>query len=128
MRAKNETNGSNGQGVLIKDLGLESTGKVTSRKLRGVLEDQGFACALSGLPLRPTIASCDHKLPASRGGTNVMENVMILHRVVNAAKWTMTPEEFVGMCYQVLANVEGEFDFTECADAFREFAMTIDEN
>jgi len=50
----------------------------------------------------------DLETPLSRGGKNAIENVQVLHRDVNSAKGTMTTEEFVAMCREVVAMVDSQ--------------------
>lgn len=75
--------------------------KITSIRLRRLLEAQGFKCALTGRDLNPDNASLDHIQPLSRGGANIMENVQIVLCAVNQAKGTMTNDEFIAICRAV---------------------------
>jgi len=76
-------------------------GDVTSSAIRKLVQDQGYRCALSGRSLTPDVAVVDHKVPLSRGGENVMDNLDVVHFRVNTAKGTMTTDEFVAMCIEV---------------------------
>lgn len=73
------------------------------RDLLQMLQAQAYRCSLSGRVLTPANAALDHILPVSRGGHHVIENVQILDKQVNRAKATMTNEEFVAMCREVVA-------------------------
>jgi 5-methylcytosine-specific restriction endonuclease McrA len=69
---------------------------------------QAGRCALTGASLTPGgMASVDHKVPRSRGGAQSIENVQWVLTVANLAKHTMTPEEFVALCRQVVAFCGG---------------------
>jgi CRISPR/Cas system Type II protein with McrA/HNH and RuvC-like nuclease domain len=47
----------------------------------------------------------DHILPVSRGGKHSIENAQVLHKEVNRAKGTLTNEEFIQLCHEVVAHV-----------------------
>ncbi len=82
--------------------------KIPTRKLLELIESQGYLCALSGRPLEPATAGVDHVVPVSRGGSHDIENVQVIHRDVNQAKSTMTNEEFIAMCREVVAWADRE--------------------
>lgn len=71
--------------------------------LRQMVERQGFRCAYSGRELTPETASVDHVIPVSRGGSLGIENLAIVHEEINTAKSSMTLEEFVQVCRDVVA-------------------------
>lgn len=73
------------------------------RDLLQMLQAQAYRCSLSGRVLTPATASLDHILPVSRNGRHAIENTQILDKQVNRAKATMTNEEFVAMCRDVVA-------------------------
>lgn len=79
----------------------EKPGKVTAKALKQLIDDQGYRCALTGMRLTPELAAADHSIPLSRGGAHEMQNLQVVHRDVNAAKGTMTTEEFIEMCRHV---------------------------
>ncbi len=56
---------------------------------------------MTGRALSPETAVIDHVIPISRGGSNTMENVQILHDDVNQAKRALTIEEFLAVCREV---------------------------
>lgn len=85
----------------------DGSGKITSGLLMSLLESQQFRCALTNRELTPETASLDHKQPLSRGGSNDMSNAQIVHYDVNMAKRTMTTEEFVSLCREVVAVADG---------------------
>lgn len=74
---------------------------VSPKQIMTLIESQQYRCALSGRELTPETASLDHALPLSRGGLHDISNVQVLEFRVNAAKGTMTVEEFVAMCCDV---------------------------
>lgn len=76
---------------------------VTARSLLELIEKQQFMCALSGELLTPETASLDHKIPISKGGEHSLDNVAWVHRSINAAKGTMTIDEFILVCRKVTA-------------------------
>ncbi len=80
--------------------------RVKSKHLLKLVESQQFKCALTGRQLEPTTASIDHAYPVSKGGTNTVANLQVLHVDVNQAKGTMDPETFVEMCRDVVVWVD----------------------
>lgn len=76
---------------------------VTAKMIMELIERQQFCCALSGRQLTPETASLDHIVPLSRGGTHDLNNLWIVDHKVNAAKGTLTVEEFVSLCRDVAA-------------------------
>ena len=79
------------------ELGVVST--LTVDEWRRVVEGQNFICHLCGyetiLDLKsPLRLSLDHIIPMSRGGENVMGNVLPAHRRCNQSRLDMTIEEF----------------------------------
>ena len=81
-----------------------SGSRITTSGLYDLIQSQGHRCALSGQQIEPDTAALDHKQPIEAGGKHVMENVWWLHKDVNAAKGTMTVEEFVAMCKRVASH------------------------
>ena len=80
------------------------TGRVTTANVMQLLEYQQFRCALTGRKLEPDTASLDHILPVRSGGEHVIENSQVLHKDVNRAKTTMTSEEFIQLCREVVIH------------------------
>lgn len=76
---------------------------VSTADLLNLLEVQRYQCALSGRLLEPANAAMDHVLPVSRGGRHSIENIQLLEKAVNRAKGTMTNDEFLAMCRDVVA-------------------------
>lgn len=76
--------------------------KIRAKQILAIVESQGYRCALSGRHLTPQSASLDHKQPLSRDGEHDITNIQIVDAKVNAAKGTMTNEEFVAMCLEVV--------------------------
>ncbi|TWU08618.1 HNH endonuclease [Symmachiella macrocystis] len=74
---------------------------VTAKMIMELIERQRFRCALSGRELTPENASLDHIVPLSRGGTHEISNLWVVDQQVNAAKSTLTVEEFVAMCREI---------------------------
>ncbi|WP_439624097.1 HNH endonuclease [Gemmata sp.] len=83
---------------------LQST--IKASELMKLLERQDFRCAYTGRSLSPETASVDHITPISRGGLNELSNLAIVHMDVNTAKSSMTLEEFVAVCREVVDNFE----------------------
>lgn len=77
---------------------------VTARRLLHLLQQQHYRCALSGRELTPDNCSLDHVVPVSRGGSHTLDNVHLVVREVNAAKGTMSQDEFIAMCIDVVEH------------------------
>ena len=84
--------------------------RATAKRLRKMVDRQGYRCYLSGRLLEPETASADHMLPTSRGGTHAIDNICVVDRDINRAKGTQTISEFVAMCREVVAWMDGERD------------------
>jgi 5-methylcytosine-specific restriction endonuclease McrA len=56
--------------------------------------------------LTPETASLDHTLPLSRGGAHDISNLQVLDYQANTAKGSLTVEEFVELCRDVVGNIE----------------------
>jgi 5-methylcytosine-specific restriction endonuclease McrA len=67
-----------------------------------LLDQQAYCCALTGRRLTPQTAALDHIVPIRFGGEHVIENVQVLHKDVNRAKGSLTSDEFIGMCHDVV--------------------------
>jgi hypothetical protein len=92
------------------------TGRVTTANVMQLLEHQQFRCALTGRKLEPDMASLDHILPVRSGGEHVIENTQVLHKDVNRAKTTMTSEEFIQLCREVIIHSSADqFEFFQTA-------------
>lgn len=79
---------------------------VTAGQVLQLVEQQEFRCALSGQELTPETASLDHILPLSRGGAHALENLWVVDHQVNAAKGTLTADEFLELCRKVVAHAD----------------------
>jgi hypothetical protein len=82
-------------------------GPVTTANVLRLLDWQGFQCALTGRLLTPDAASLDHIIPLRDGGEHTIENAQVLHKAVNRAKGTLTNEQFIQLCREVVAYADG---------------------
>ena len=78
------------------------TGPVSTENVLRLLEHQQYRCALSGRVLTPQTASIDHIVPVRLGGEHTIENAQVLHKDVNRAKGSLTSEEYIGMCREIV--------------------------
>ena len=78
---------------------------VTSDLVFRLLERQGFRCAITGRELTPDCCSLDHILAVSRGGKHDIANIQAVVPTANQAKGTMTNEEFLSLCQDVVATI-----------------------
>ena len=79
---------------------------VTPSQLLKTIEMQRFRCALSGVPLNPSNCDVDHIDPLSKGGSDMIDNIQILHRTVNRMKGTLSQSEFVEWCRLIVKHAE----------------------
>jgi len=77
-------------------------GSVSLNSVLALLKQQKYQCALTGRVLNPGVAALDHMIPICRNGEHRIENAQVLHKDVNRAKATLTNEEFVQLCREVV--------------------------
>ena len=77
-------------------------GAVSTDNVLRLLDHQHYRCALAGRCLTPQTASLDHIMPMRRGGVHAIENTQVLHKDVNRAKGSLSNEEFLAMCREVV--------------------------
>lgn len=82
---------------------MAKTATVTTTMIMQMIEQQEFKCSLSDRTLTPESASLDHIVPLARNGTHDISNLCVVDQQINAAKGTMTVDEFVTMCCDVVA-------------------------
>ena len=75
--------------------------KASAEALVKLIEAQEYRCQLSGVLLKPSTASLDHKVPVSSGGSDELENLQWVSTEVNRAKGSMSQESFIAMCKRV---------------------------
>ena len=64
-------------------------------------------CYLTGTPINlkeSTTYSLDHITPLSQGGRSNLDNMGLLRKDANQAKYDKTPEEFIQLCIEVLRH------------------------
>ena len=72
-------------------------------ELYEMVKRQQHKCAATGMELMPNDVSLDHMIPVSRGGSNDIENLHMVHNEINRAKGSLTWAEFVSLCHAVAA-------------------------
>ena len=77
-------------------------GNVSVGNVLQLLEYQSYRCALTGRKLTPETAALDHIVPIRCGGEHVIENAQVLHKDANRAKGSLTADEFVQLCREVV--------------------------
>lgn len=83
---------------------MKTKRSVTTTQIKKIIESQNYRCALTNRPLTPETASLDHKQPISRGGTHEVANLWVVEHFVNTAKGSLTVDEFVSMCRDVVRH------------------------
>lgn len=78
-------------------------GALNAAAIRGLFDDQGGRCALTGRELTPGVnASLDHRVPRSLGGKHELGNVRWVDLRANLAKQNLSEEEFLRLCRDVV--------------------------
>lgn len=80
----------------------KSPSVITASAMMAMLERQNYRCAISGRELTPESAQLDHIQPIAKGGDHSMSNLWIVETSANRAKNTMTYEDFVALCRDVV--------------------------
>lgn len=80
------------------------SGPVSTANVLRLLQHQRHRCALTGRTLEPNTASLDHIIPVRSGGEHAIQNTQVLHKDVNKAKTTMTNDEFIQLCLEVVQH------------------------
>ena len=78
------------------------TGSVGVENVMQLLEYQRYRCALTGRKLTPQMAALDHIVPIRFDGEHTIENTQVLHKDVNRAKGSLTNQEFIQLCQEVV--------------------------
>lgn len=79
-------------------------GPVSTENVLQLLGHQEYRCALTNRNLTPETAALDHIIPVRCDGEHVIENTQVLHKDVNRAKSTLTNEEFIQLCREVVEH------------------------
>jgi 5-methylcytosine-specific restriction endonuclease McrA len=77
---------------------------VRTREILDLLWEQSFRCALTGRKLTPETAVLDHKVSRSQGGIDEKENLQVIDAVVNRMKHTLSTDEFLELCREVVGH------------------------
>jgi len=78
--------------------------KPKASDLRKRLTEIDYRCQLSGVKLSPDVLSVDHEVPIEAGGRHTLDNVLLVHAVVNIMKGTQSKREFIGWCRLVASH------------------------
>ena len=80
------------------------------KSLEKILQQQNYQCALTGRNLTPQNVALDHKLAAKNGGQHVLGNCHFVHEQINRSKNTMSVEEYISLCREVVAWADKKTD------------------
>lgn len=83
-------------------------GTISPSEVLELVERQGYRCALTGRLLTPMSASLDHIQPIAANGKHSIDNAQVLHRQINRIKGTLTNEEFIAVCREVVAHADSK--------------------
>lgn len=75
---------------------------IAAEWITATLEAQRYECALSGRPIDVMTLEIDHIVPESKGGPGVLKNLRLVCREANMAKYTLSDDEFIALCRDVL--------------------------
>lgn len=92
-------------GQITDDAESDKRRTASRAELRGLVERQGYKCALSGVQLDPDIAELDHIVPVAAGGWHDVGNLQVLHRAINRMKGQLSNDEFIRWC-RLVAETE----------------------
>ena len=101
---QSETNGADG---LQTEATARTGDAVSMPRLLSLIKEQQFRCSLTGVELEPETANADHIHSLMDGGENTIQNIQIVHQVVNRMKGTMSQDEFIAWCKRVAAHAMG---------------------
>lgn len=90
----------------LKGQDFDANDRPTAKRIRRLIEMQGFRCAMTGGELTPEDANLDHIVPIAAGGKHVMGNVQVVHKVINQMKSTLAQDEFIEWCRLVVAHAD----------------------
>lgn len=91
-----------------KEFAWEHGESFTLAELKAKIGDNP-RCYLTGEPIdlsKPNTYCFDHIIPRCRGGTNKLDNLGLSTIVANYCKYTMTYDEFIAICKQVIKTAE----------------------
>ena len=91
---------------MLKGQQYNDTDRPTAKRIRQLIEDQQYRCAMTGIELSPDDANLDHIVPISAGGEHVMGNVQVVHRVINQMKSTLPKDDFINWCRKIALHAE----------------------
>jgi CRISPR/Cas system Type II protein with McrA/HNH and RuvC-like nuclease domain len=80
--------------------------RVGMKDLRAMLMKQNYQCALTGKELTPENCSIDHVVPLCKGGAHALENAQLVVAEGNRAKGSLTDEEFLELCSDVVVYAD----------------------
>lgn len=80
--------------------------KINPFDLWKIAKRQRLICPLSGRKLNRSTISLDHKMPLSKGGTHNLDNLQFVHVNVNYAKNSLTDDEFLLLCEDVVKHAQ----------------------
>lgn len=83
---------------------LTKLAHVSVDDIRSIVKREEYKCWYTRVDLTPRLASLDHMVALSHGGSHSIDNLCVCHAAVNRAKGTMTASQFIHMCHMVAAS------------------------
>lgn len=78
--------------------------KLEPIQLVPILKKQKLRCPITGIKLTSSNVSIDHIIPVSKGGSNLPENIRVVHKDINRMKLNYDDKFFLEMCQRVANN------------------------
>lgn len=85
----------------------DKNSKITAKDLWLLAKKQKCKCALTGVKLTNDDISPDHIVPISKGGSSDISNIQLVIKSANLAKHTLSENEFIQLCIDILIYKQG---------------------
>jgi 5-methylcytosine-specific restriction endonuclease McrA len=80
----------------------DKSSTITAQDIRHKYKQQRGLCAISKRKLTNQNLSPDHITPKVKGGTSTIENIQLVCREVNIAKNSLTMDDFLSLCRDII--------------------------
>lgn len=69
--------------------------------LLGIAKKQRLLCPFTGIKFTSDNISVDHIVPLSKGGSNHVDNIRLVHNMVNRMRLEYSDDDFIQMCHKI---------------------------